>query len=86
MKEASDRDLEYLLKEEMNQPIKKFSGLNSVRMCGHKKRLFMGKSPKALIITGCMINIPATYFNAAVAPVPLWDDYRYLILAIGVFL
>ena len=43
IKDTTNRDLELILREEMNQPLKKFSGLNSIRMCGNKKRLFMGK-------------------------------------------
>lgn len=43
IKETTDRELELILREEMHQPLKKFSGLNSIKMCGNKKRLFMGK-------------------------------------------
>ena len=43
IKHTTDRDLELILREEMHQPLKKFSGLNSIKMCGSKKRLFMGK-------------------------------------------
>ena len=55
-------------------------------MCGKNTRWFMGEKPKALIFTGCVINIPATIFNAVIAPVGLWGDNRYIILSIGVFL
>ena len=43
IKETTDRELELILREELHQPLKKFSGLNSIKMCGNKKRLFMGK-------------------------------------------
>lgn len=33
-----------------------------------------------------MINIPATFFNVAIAPVALWGDYRSLLMALGIFL
>jgi len=46
----------------------------------------MGERPNALIFTFCVINIPATLFNILVAPVPLWGEYRYMIVILGVFL
>ena len=44
----------------------------------------MGERPKALIFTGCMINIPATLFNALIASSSLWGESRSLILFLGV--
>jgi len=70
----------------MKQPIKKFSGLNSIRMCGRNARIFMGVQPKALIFTGLVINIPATYFNVLIAPAGLWGDYSYGLTTFGIFL
>ena len=47
----------------------------------------MGEKPKALFVTFLIVNIPATFFNAAIAPVSLWgEDYRYMMVAIGIFL
>ena len=86
LREASFSSLENRLEQEMKYPIKKFSGMNNIRMCGRNKRCFFGVQPKALIFTFCMINIPATFFNIAVAPAAIWGDHRYVILALGVFL
>lgn len=87
IREQSLTDLESRLEREMQDPIKKFNGLNRIRMCGRTSRCFMGEKPKALLFTGSMINVPATFFNIFVAPVSLFGDTnRYIILAIGVFL
>ena len=70
-----------------HQPVKKFGGKNRIRICGRNTRCFMGNRPIALIKTFCMINIPATFFNAAIAPASLWpDNNRYIILGLGVIL
>jgi len=66
--------------------MKKFSGLNSIRMCGRHSRCFFGVKPKALIFTFFVINVPATFFNVAIAPVSLWGEYRNLLVALGVTL
>ena len=55
-------------------------------MCGRHARCFMGQQPKALIFTFSVINIPATYFNVAIAPVSLWGEKRHLILIVGILL
>ena len=86
LRDLSLTNLENRVLEDMKNPVKKFGGLNRVRMCGRNKRCFMGEKPKALIFTGAMINIPGTFFNAAIAPVPLWGDLSYLLLALGLFL
>ena len=79
--------LEQRIEDEMHQPIKKFGGLNNIRLCGKHARCFMGHKPLALVITGLMINIPATFFNTAIAPVPLWDGTdSTLLLVIGIIL
>ena len=79
-------NLEQRLTFEMRDPIKKFGGLNHIRMCGRKARCFLGEKPKALLFTFMMVNIPATFFNSAIAPVPLWGESKYYILAVGLFL
>lgn len=33
-----------------------------------------------------MVNIPATFFNIAIAPASLWGEQRYLLVTLGVFL
>ncbi len=56
-------------------------------MCKGKSRCFMGRHPKVLLFTGSLINVPATFFNVAIAPVPLWGEpNRYILLSLGVFL
>ena len=85
-KDDSFGSLEARLAIEMSFPVKKYSGLNHIKMCGRHARCFMGEQPKALIFTFSMINIPATFFNAAIAPVPLWGEQRYLILTLGIIL
>ena len=71
----------------MKDPIKKFNGLNYIRMCRRNSRCCAGSHPKILLFTGSLINIPATFFNIAIAPVSLWGEpNRYFILALGLFL
>lgn len=43
IREVSMTNLEDRLAQEMKHPIKKFSGLNNIRMCGRDTRLFMGE-------------------------------------------
>ena len=86
LREKSFESLENRIIEELSHPLKKFNGLNHIRMFGRNSRLFMGENPKALLVTTALINIPATLFNAIVAPVPLWGDLRYLLVTLGVAL
>ena len=86
LRDLSMSNLEAALNLEMKHPIKKFSGLNNIRMCGSSARLLMGEQPKALIFTGLVINIPATYFNALVATASLWGDYSYGLTLFGIAL
>ena len=87
LREHSITSLEQRLEDELRQPIKKFGGVNSIRMCGRRTRCFMGHRPKALIFTSFMINIPATFFNAAIAPVALWGNpTRNFLPMFGIFL
>ena len=83
---AENKELQRFLEEERTQPIKRFIGRNRIRLCGRSTRCFCGGQPTGLIKTFLMINIPATAFNVAVAPVELWDDSRNIILGIGVLL
>ena len=82
LRDHSISGLEQRIEDELKQPVKKFGGVNSIRMCGRRSRCFMGHQPQALIFTGLMINIPATFFNAAIAPVPLWDDEENALLLV----
>ena len=43
IREISMSNLEDRLTIEMKHPIKKFSGLNNIRMCGKNARMFMGE-------------------------------------------
>ena len=86
LREISMSNLEARLNIEMKHPIKKFGGLNSIRMCGRRARIILGENPKALILTGLMINVPATYFNTLIAPSSLWGDFRYGLTTFGVLL
>ena len=86
LREISMSNLEARLSAEMKHPIKKFGGLNCIRMCGRRARIIMGENPKALIFTGLMINVPATFFNVFIAPSSLWGNYRYGLMSFGILL
>jgi len=87
LREYSVTSLEERLAEELRYPVKRYAGYNRITMCGRRARCFMGEQPKALILSASMINVPMTYFNVAIAPVPLWGPTASpIILALGVFL
>ena len=67
------------LSAKLVQPIMRFTGLNTVLMCGHSRRLFFGHKPKALLITFFCINLPAVIFAAFITPdEKLWGDWTVL--------
>ena len=61
--------------------------MNYIIMCGSRMRSFFGHRPKFLVITCCLINLPALYFQTCiVSDENLWGKHTTWLTILSVFL